>query len=114
MSTRCPKKMLHFVGHVDLYVVNSAAGTQYMAKNTEQGSLETLFVYIYHRLYQAGNKCKQMNFDSSLLRITCFRTTVFFLFVISKTTNFAIRLRHTGPLSSPPLYCQSLPHQQKM
>ena len=37
--------------------------------NTEQGSLETLFVYIFHRLAQAGNKCKQMDFEQSLLSI---------------------------------------------
>ena len=29
-----------------------------IGKNTEQGSIEALFVYIFHRLAQAENKCK--------------------------------------------------------
>ena len=43
-----------------------------LSKNTEQRSLEILFVYIFHRLAQAENKCKQIDFVQSLLHIIDF------------------------------------------
>ena len=49
-----------------------------MHKNTEQGSLETLFIYIFHRLAQAENKCKQMDFEPrSLLRFLAAKTQLY-------------------------------------